>query len=113
MNAKQIGLAVVLADFAAYTGYVVYRHGYLEFVRVGLSNLVAIQLSLDLVIALSLVTVWMWRDARERGVSFLPYALLTATLGSIGPLLYLVRRAGSEAPVATSSARLAAQARHA
>ena len=110
MNAKQIGLAVVLADFAAFTAYVVYQYGYLEFYRAAVSNAVTIQVSIDLIIALSLVTVWMWRDARDRGMSVLPYLLVTLTLGSIGPLLYLIRRAGSEA---TQTVQAPARLRHA
>jgi len=43
-------------------------------------------------IALSLVMVWMWQDARKQGIAPLPYVILTLTLGSIGPLCYLVRR---------------------
>ena len=97
MNAKQIALAVVLADFVAFTAFAVYQHGYLGFFALALANTATAQVLIDLVIALSLVTVWMWRDARDRGVSLLPYLLLTLTLGSIGPLLYLIRRAGSEA----------------
>jgi hypothetical protein len=34
----------------------------------------------------------MWNDARDRGVSPIPYVLLTLTAGSVGPLLYLIRR---------------------
>ncbi len=97
MNAKQLGIAVVLADFAALTAYAVYQYGYLEFFRVAMTNAITIQLSIDLVIALSLITLWMWRDARERGMSVVPYLVVTLFLGSLGPLLYLLRRAGSEA----------------
>jgi hypothetical protein len=46
----------------------------------------------DLCIALGLVTSWMIRDARARGRSALGYVLLTVTTGSIGPLVYLLRR---------------------
>ena len=35
---------------------------------------------------------------RERGISPMLYLVLTLTLGSVGPLLYLIRRAGSEHP---------------
>ena len=56
------------------------------------ANAATIAAMVDLTIALSLVTVWMWRDARARGVVLVPYLLLTATLGSIGPLLYLLLR---------------------
>jgi hypothetical protein len=43
-----------------------------------------------------MVSVWMWQDARARGTSAIPYLVVTLFLGSIGPLLYLFRRAGAE-----------------
>ena len=43
-------------------------------------------------IALSLFAIWMFQDARTRGVSAVPYLLLMLCLGSIGALVYLVRR---------------------
>ena len=69
-----------------------------------------LQVSLDLVISISLVSLWMIRDARERGVSVVPYLLVTLTLGSIGPLLYLFRRAGDTRLVAARGAVGLAQA---
>jgi hypothetical protein len=48
----------------------------------------------DLVIALTLVMVWMGDDAEQRKVSALPYLVITLALGSVGPLLYLIRRLG-------------------
>lgn len=96
MNAAQIGLEVVLIAFSIFSGYVVYQYGYIGLFEQGLANAATIQIFLDLTIALSLVLLWMWQDARKRGVSPLPYVILTLTLGSIGPLLYLIRRVGKE-----------------
>lgn len=50
------------------------------------------QLTADLVIALSLGSVWIWRDARRRGVSGAGWVVLTLLTGSIGLMLYLLRR---------------------
>ncbi|HVN84121.1 MAG TPA: DUF2834 domain-containing protein [Candidatus Binatia bacterium] len=109
MNAKQIGIGVVLADFLALNAYVVYQYGYVGFLELVTANAATAAALVDLVIALSLVTIWMVRDARERGVSSIPYVILTVVLGSVGPLLYLFRRAGSEkvvrARVVTAAAR--------
>ena len=110
MNLKQIGLGLVLADFVALTGYAIWRHGYLAFFDVHAMNAISLQVFVDLVIALSLVSMWMWRDARARGVSPVPYLVMTLFLGSIGPLLYLFRRAADE-PIEVP-ARVA-QVRHA
>ena len=99
MNLKQIGLGILLMDFIALTAYAVWHHGYLAFFDVHAMNAINVQISVDLLIALGMVSLWMWRDARARGVSALPYLVVTMFLGSIGPLLYLFRRAGEEEPV--------------
>jgi hypothetical protein len=87
---KRIGLGIVLADFAALNVYVVAKYGYAGFFELALANGATITLLVDLVISLSLVMAWMWRDARDRGRAFLPYAILTLLFGSIGPLAYLI-----------------------
>jgi hypothetical protein len=46
----------------------------------------------DLAIALAMVCVWVYRDARRRGKSPLPYLVLTLATGSLGPLLYVLAR---------------------
>ncbi len=96
MNWKQIGLTLVLADFAALNAYVVYQYGYVGFWELVLANAATTAAVVDLVIALGLVSVWMWQDARDRGWSVLPYLVLTAFFGSVGPLVYLIRREASE-----------------
>ena len=48
------------------------------------------QVVIDLYLMAGLACVWMYRDARGRGRSALPYILLTAVFVSVGPLLYIV-----------------------
>jgi hypothetical protein len=48
------------------------------------------QIFLDLVIALGLFLVWMWRDAKATGRNPWPWLLLTLAIGSFGPLGYLI-----------------------
>src|SRR5262245_29366025 len=83
-------VGVVFVAFAGLNLYVVEQYGYLGFWQLVTANAATIAAMVDLTIALTLVTVWMWRDARARGIVLVPYLVLTATLGSIGPLLYLL-----------------------
>jgi hypothetical protein len=92
MTAKRLLLWAVLIDFLALTGYVLYTHGLVGVFELATANAVTILLTTDLLIALTLVLVWLWGDARDRGISPMPYALLTLATGSAGPLLYLIRR---------------------
>jgi len=92
MNLKQLGLGIVLADFAALTGYAVYHHGYVGIFEAVMVDAATFQVLGDLTIALGLVSVWMWQDARSRGESALPWIVLTAFVGSLAPLVYLIRR---------------------
>lgn len=93
-------LGVVLADFAALTAWAVYTHGVVGIFELLTANLATLLAFADLSIALSLIAVWMWNDAKARGVSPIPYVVLTLTLGSVGPLLYLIRR-DDRVPVTT------------
>jgi flagellar biogenesis protein FliO len=103
MNKKQIALAVVLADHAALTAYAVAQHGFVGLFAAAFANAATVQIFADLTIALALVMVWMWRDAREQGIAPIPYMVMTLGLGSIGPLLYLIRRFGRAAAPASGT----------
>ena len=96
MNAKQLGLEAVFLGFSALTAYTVYHYGYIGFFEQMAANAATFTGFVDLMIALGLVILWMWQDARTQDISPLPYIILTFTLGSIGPLLYLIRRFGKE-----------------
>jgi hypothetical protein len=94
----RVAVGLVLLGFAELNAYVVWQYGYLGFWELATANAATTAVMVDLVIALGLVTVWMWRDARRRGIGLAPYLALTALLGSIGPLLYIVvhgREAGA------------------
>ena len=96
MNIKQLAAGAILLAFSAFSLYVVYQYGYIGLFEQALANAATVQVFLDLGIALSLVILWMWQDAQKHDIAPLPYLALTLTLGSIGPLLYLVRRFGKE-----------------
>ena len=93
MTKIQILLGIVLAVFGFETAWAIAQFGYVGFFENLLAAGFPTHLAVfDLLIALSLVSVWMWNDARERSATLWPYLLLTVTLGSVGPLLYLIRR---------------------
>jgi hypothetical protein len=103
MNKKQIALSFLLFDFAALNVYAVAQYGLIGIFELCLANAATVLLFVDLTIALSLVMVWMWQDARRHDIGPLPYALLTLGLGSVGPLLYLIRRFGHDEAIAPHS----------
>ncbi len=83
---------LVFIDFAAFTGYVLYELGIDGFMAGATANLGAIQVLLDLCIALVLAFAWLVPDARRRGVSPWPWLVGALFAGSLSPLLYLVVR---------------------
>ncbi|MCB9756202.1 MAG: DUF2834 domain-containing protein [Myxococcales bacterium] len=88
-------LSLVLVDFLALTVWVIIDHGgLLPAMSALLSTRLGQLATFDLLISLSIATVWMVRDARRRQVSALPYLALTLLTGSAGPLLYVIRERG-------------------
>ncbi len=84
---------VALFAFGAYSVWVVAGHGYFGFLSLAWREPWAMQMLLDITIAIGLFTCWMIPDARQRGILVWPYLALCLTLGSIGALAYLVHRA--------------------
>jgi hypothetical protein len=89
-NGARIAVGLVLFVFADLNAYVLWHYGLMGFWELVTANAATIAAVVDLTIALSFVALWMWRDAHRRGITVAPYLVLTALLGSIGPLLYLV-----------------------
>lgn len=85
-------LILVLLAFGALSAVAVWQHGIVGIFAWQLQNTAGLQVLVDLVIALGLFCVWMWRDATANGRRPLPWLLLTLAAGSFGPLLYLLTR---------------------
>ena len=83
---------VTLVLFGVLSAAALWRHGYWGIVAPHFQSLGAAQVFADLVIALVLVMTWMWRDARAAGRNPWPWIVATLTLGSFGPLVYLLAR---------------------
>ncbi len=106
MNAKQIVLGVILIAFSALTVYAIVQNGVIGLFTLPFANAATTLITVDLTISLTLIAIWIWQDAHTRGVSPLPYVILIVFFGSVGTLLYLIRRNGSETKrVVTSEAR--------
>jgi len=95
---KKIGLALVLLDFTALTAWAVFTGSSPEMFNQILENPWMIQISVDLCIAATFGIAWMWRDAKERGINPLPWALAVVPTGSLALLAYAVRRSFADAP---------------
>jgi hypothetical protein len=106
MTKTKILLGVVLAAFSFETASAIAHFGYIGFFENVLSaGFPTMLVFLDLLIALSLVMAWMWSDARERGATLWPYLVLTLAFGSVGPLLYLIRRESAHKAAASGRER--------
>jgi hypothetical protein len=85
-------LIVTLAVFGTLSAVALWQHGYLGLFEQAFASWAGVQVLADLVIALTLVMVWIWRDARASGRKAWPWIVATLALGSFGPLGYLLTR---------------------
>jgi TRAP-type uncharacterized transport system fused permease subunit len=92
MNFRTFLILDVLVVFLGLTVYALETVGYLGFFEQALSSPATILLSVDLVLSLLLVLVWMRNDSKTSGIPFAPYAVITLAFGVAGPLAYLLHR---------------------
>lgn len=92
MKLQSFFLIAVFLAFTAYTTLVVVEFGYTGFIDLAMTGGWALQIFIDLCIALTAFIVWMLGDAKARGIAGWPYAIAILTTGSVGALAYLVHR---------------------
>jgi hypothetical protein len=92
LSARFLLPLAALVAFSVYSAVIVMDHGYLGFLQLAWRDAWAMQMLIDLSIALVLFLVWAAPDSKARGLPFWPFALLTLFLGSVGALAYLVAR---------------------
>lgn len=92
MSNQLILLLVVTAAFGALSAVALMDVGYWGIIAPHFKAWGAGQVFADLVIALTLVMVWMVADSRTSGINAWPFVAITLVLGSFGPLFYLIAR---------------------
>jgi hypothetical protein len=84
-------LIFVLVAFSALTGYTVLHYGGLfAWLSFYTRDPASWQVVADLIIAMSLLLVFIRRDAQANGRPFVPWAVFCLVVGSFGPLLYFI-----------------------
>lgn len=97
MNFKQIILALFTLEFVAITLYALAHGGSVANVWDWVcANPWGFQVALDLMVAVIFGMVWIWRDAKVKGINPYPHLALCLCLGSLGLLTYTLRRGRSE-----------------
>lgn len=89
-------ITVTLILFGAISAVALWQHGFWGIIEPHFQSFGGGQVLADLVIALTLVMVWMWRDAKATGRNPWPWIVATLALGSFGPLIYLLTRQPTE-----------------
>lgn len=92
MPIRLIVLVLVIASFGVLSALALMDVGYFGILEPHFQSWGGAQVFVDLVIVAVLASIWMSKDARERGLSAWPFILITVFAGSFGPLLYLVVR---------------------
>lgn len=83
---------IVLIPFSIFTTELILEQGYFGFVTLALREKWGMQMLIDLSISLFFAGWWIRRDARERGLPWIPYLVLLPILGSPAALAYLCHR---------------------
>ena len=89
---KKMVLWITLILFSLITLFAVMEYGVVGIIQYQLANWAGVQVLVDLIIALAFFLVWMWQDAKKRGISPWPWLILTLLIGSFGPLIYFIVR---------------------
>ena len=85
-------LALVLVAFGALSAVALAVDGLGGFVDAITFSWASAQIYVDLVIAVVVLCVWMYRDARSRGRNPWPWIVGAAIAGMFSPLIYLLSR---------------------
>jgi Terpene cyclase DEP1 len=83
-------LILALIALAVITALALWQDGLVGIFVAIVHSYASMQIFTDLVIALTFVMVWMWRDAKNTSRNVWPWIVLTLVAGSFGPLLYFI-----------------------
>ena len=87
---KRTLLVIVLAAFLVLTGIAIWQHSYFGIFQTQFETSTGLQVLVDLTIALVLILLWLWNDAKAAGRNPIPWTILIMITGTIGALVYLI-----------------------
>lgn len=94
-------LILTLVAFGALTAVAVGVDGLSGTIDAITFNWASFQIYIDLVIAVVVISVWMYRDARQRERNPWPWIIGAAIVGMFSPLVYLLTRSAPTPPAPT------------
>lgn len=105
MTLRKTLLTLILLSFGAFSTWVLLDVGYFGIWSAGFTDSASLQILLDLVVCCLIISSWMIKDAKSRGMNPVPWLIAIAATGSIAILIYLVHREFSkaESPVPQAS----------
>ena len=89
-------LIVTLVLFGALTAAALWFDGVIGIFASIVSSWGSAQIYVDLVIAVVIINVWIWRDAKTNGKNPWPWIIASFIVGSFSPLVYLLVRRSDE-----------------
>lgn len=92
---NRIILTVTLVLFGALTAVALWVDGVFGIFASIFHSYGSMQIYADLIIALTLVVVWIYRDANKAGRNPWPWIIATFVVGTFSPLIYLLVRESS------------------
>ena len=91
---ERLLLIATLVLFGALTAVALVLDGLPGTIGAITFNWASLQIYFDLVIAVAVISVWLYGDARSRGRNPWPWIVAAFVVGMFSPLVYLLRRAG-------------------
>lgn len=85
-------ILVITILFTILTAYAGYQFGFIGIFREGIRNSATLQILTDLFICAFFFMAWLKNDAKRMNRNFFFWAAVTLTIGSFGPLFYLLTR---------------------
>jgi uncharacterized membrane protein len=92
---SRVLIVITLVLLGILTGMAVWHDGITGIFGSVFSSFGSAQIYVDLVIALVLIMIWMWQDAKATGRIVWPWIVATLLVGSFAPLVYLLTRKSS------------------
>lgn len=89
---SRVILIVTLVLFGGLTAVALWEDGIVGIFSSIVSSYGSLQIYVDLVIAIMLINVWIWHDARAHQRNPWPWIVAAFLVGAFSPLLYLLTR---------------------